>query len=96
MFINISYFFFLFNIIRLGKGLGKKEDGIAAPVRASLKFDHTGIGFNTANADSYGDKWWTRTYNDAANGLDVKNKVMLYKIKLLLLLFTTNNKIVSH
>lgn len=85
----------MFNVIRLGKGLGKKEDGIAAPVRASLKFDQTGIGFNTANANSYGDKWWTRTYNDAANGLDVKNKVMQYKIKLLLL-FTTNNKIIGH
>eukprot|EP00102_Acyrthosiphon_pisum_P020717 XP_016657927.1 PREDICTED: G patch domain-containing protein 4 [Acyrthosiphon pisum] len=57
-----------------GKGLGKKEDGIAAPVRASLKFDQTGVGYDTANAESYGDKWWTRTYNDAANGIDVKNK----------------------
>ncbi|XP_029347357.1 G patch domain-containing protein 4 [Acyrthosiphon pisum] len=56
------------------KGLGKKEDGIAAPVRASLKFDQTGVGYDTANAESYGDKWWTRTYNDAANGIDVKNK----------------------
>jgi len=60
----------------LGKGLGKKEDGIAAPVRASLKFDQTGVGYDTANAESYGDKWWTRTYNDAANGIDVKNKVI--------------------
>lgn len=65
------------DIEQLGKGLGKKEDGIAAPVRASLKFDHAGIGYDTANAESYGDKWWTRTYDDAANGLDVKNEVML-------------------
>jgi len=57
-----------------GKGLGKKEDGIAAPVRSSLKFDQTGIGYDTANAESYGDKWWTRTYDDAASGLNVKNK----------------------
>lgn len=66
--------FFLIDIKWLGKGLGKKEDGIAAPVRASLKFDQTGVGYDTANAESYGDKWWTRTYNDAANGIDVKNK----------------------
>jgi hypothetical protein len=57
-----------------GKGLGKKEDGIAAPVRASLKFNHSGIGYDTANAESYGDKWWTRTYDTAAKGLDVNNK----------------------
>lgn len=60
----------------LGKGLGKKEDGIAAPIRANLKFDQSGIGYDTSNAESYGDKWWARTYNDAANSLDVKNKVM--------------------
>lgn len=77
--IHIHYhtiFSFLFNTKQLGKGLGKKEDGIAAPVRASLKFDQTGIGYDTANADSYNDKWWTRTYNDVANRIDVKNKVM--------------------
>jgi len=60
----------------LGKGLGKKEDGMAIPIRASLKFDQSGVGYDTANAESYGDKWWTRTYNDAANGIDVKNKVI--------------------
>lgn len=73
----------MFDIKLLGKGLGKKEDGIAAPVRASLKFDQTGIGYDTANAESYGDKWWTNTYNDAANRLDVKNKV----IHLIILVF---------
>ncbi|XP_025205089.1 G patch domain-containing protein 4 [Melanaphis sacchari] len=57
-----------------GKGLGKNEDGIAAPVRASLKFDQTGVGYDTANAELYGDKWWTRTYNDTSKGIDVKNK----------------------
>lgn len=67
---------FIWLISWLGKGLGKKEDGIAAPVRASLKFDQTGVGYDTANAESYGDKWWTRTYNDAANGIDVQNKVI--------------------
>lgn len=73
--------FFLINIKWLGKGLGKKEDGIAAPVRASLKFDQTGVGYDTANAESYGDKWWTRAYNDAANGIDVKNKVINLKFR---------------
>lgn len=72
----IRILFFLCIIKRLGKGLGKKEDGIAIPVRSSLKFDQTGIGYDTANAESYGDKWWTRTYDNAANGLNVKNKVM--------------------
>jgi hypothetical protein len=70
--------FFILNFVKqLGKGLGKKENGIAAPVRASFKFDQTGIGYDTANAESYGDKWWTRTYNDASNRLDVKEKVMI-------------------
>lgn len=76
--------------IKLGKGLGKKEDGIAAPVRASLKFDHTGIGYDTANAESYGDKWWTRTYDDAANRIDVKNKVTYLKLSIVKILDIVN------
>jgi len=71
-----NFYFFLIDTKWLGKGLGKKEDGIAAPIRASLKFDQAGVGYDTANAESYGDKWWTRTYNDAAKGIDVKNKVI--------------------
>jgi len=76
--------------IKLGKGLGKKEDGIAAPVRASLKFDHTGIGYDTANAESYGDKWWTRTYDDAANRIDVENKVTYLKLSIVKILDIVN------
>ncbi|XP_050437379.1 G patch domain-containing protein 4 [Adelges cooleyi] len=57
-----------------GKGLGKNEDGIKAPVKPSLKFDQAGVGYDKANAESYGDKWWSRMYNDSASALDVKNE----------------------
>jgi len=73
----LKFNLFLRAIKRLGKGLGKKEDGITAPLRSSMKFDCTGVGYDTANAESYSDQWWTRAYDNAANGLHVKNKVII-------------------
>ncbi|EDV43297.1 uncharacterized protein Dana_GF16591 [Drosophila ananassae] len=53
-----------------GEGLGKQNDGIAAPLKASLKFDNAGLGVDRAK--EFNDHWWERCFNEAANNVDVQ------------------------
>ncbi|KAI8045630.1 G patch domain-containing protein 4 [Drosophila gunungcola] len=53
-----------------GDGLGKNNTGIAAPLKASLKFDNAGLGVD--RAQEFNDHWWERCFNEAANNVDVK------------------------
>ncbi|XP_065840434.1 G patch domain-containing protein 4-like isoform X2 [Oscarella lobularis] len=47
-----------------GIGLGKKEDGIVDPIRASLKRDRRGIGSSLASELT--NDWWTDAFNSSA------------------------------
>ncbi|XP_034660129.1 G patch domain-containing protein 4 [Drosophila subobscura] len=53
-----------------GEGLGKNSTGIAAPLKASLKFDNAGLGVD--RAQEFNDHWWERCFNEAANNVDVQ------------------------
>ncbi|KAH8341056.1 hypothetical protein KR067_004379 [Drosophila pandora] len=53
-----------------GEGLGKQNDGIAAPLKASLKFDNAGLGVDRAK--EFNDHWWERCFNEAANNVAVQ------------------------
>ncbi|XP_017140439.1 G patch domain-containing protein 4 [Drosophila miranda] len=53
-----------------GEGLGKNNTGIAAPLKASLKFDNAGLGVD--RAQEFNDHWWERCFNEAANNVDVQ------------------------
>ncbi|XP_022216051.1 G patch domain-containing protein 4 [Drosophila obscura] len=53
-----------------GEGLGKNSTGIAAPLKASLKFDNAGLGVDRAK--EFNDHWWERCFNEAANNVDVQ------------------------
>ncbi|KAH8318684.1 hypothetical protein KR074_001726 [Drosophila pseudoananassae] len=53
-----------------GEGLGKHNDGIAAPLKASLKFDNAGLGVD--RAQEFNDHWWERCFNEATNNVDVQ------------------------
>ncbi|XP_017088794.2 G patch domain-containing protein 4 [Drosophila bipectinata] len=53
-----------------GDGLGKHNDGIAAPLKASLKFDNAGLGVD--RAQEFNDHWWERCFNEATNNVDVQ------------------------
>ncbi|XP_016973806.1 G patch domain-containing protein 4 [Drosophila rhopaloa] len=53
-----------------GDGLGKNNTGIAAPLKASLKFDNAGLGVDRAK--EFNDHWWERCFNDAANNVEVQ------------------------
>ncbi|KAH8362888.1 hypothetical protein KR084_002261 [Drosophila pseudotakahashii] len=53
-----------------GDGLGKNNTGIAAPLKASLKFDNAGLGVDRAK--EFNDHWWERCFNEAASNVDVK------------------------
>ncbi|XP_016998399.2 G patch domain-containing protein 4 [Drosophila takahashii] len=53
-----------------GDGLGKNNTGIAAPLKASLKFDNAGLGVDRAK--EFNDHWWERCFNEAASNVDVQ------------------------
>ncbi|KAM8705354.1 hypothetical protein ACLKA7_009769 [Drosophila subpalustris] len=53
-----------------GDGLGKNNNGIAAPLKASLKFDNAGLGVDRAT--EFNDHWWERCFNEAASNVAVK------------------------
>ena len=40
----------------MGQGLGKESQGIAEPIKASLKFDTAGIGHDIAK--QFTNNWW--------------------------------------
>ncbi|KAH8278340.1 hypothetical protein KR018_000034 [Drosophila ironensis] len=53
-----------------GDGLGKNNTGMAAPLKASLKFDNAGLGVD--RAQEFNDHWWERCFNEAASNVDVQ------------------------
>lgn len=53
-----------------GKGLGKNEDGIKAPVRVDVKKDNEGVG---ASVDKFGFQWWDHLFNKAASNICVES-----------------------
>lgn len=54
-----------------GDGLGKNSDGRVKPVKASLKFDSTGLGCDKAK--DFNNHWWERVFNEAAGNVEVEN-----------------------
>ncbi|KAH8310375.1 hypothetical protein KR044_001031 [Drosophila immigrans] len=53
-----------------GDGLGKNNTGIAAPLKASLKFDNAGLGVDRAT--EFNDHWWERCFNEAASNVSAQ------------------------
>uniref|UniRef100_A0A034WIA8 G patch domain-containing protein 4 n=2 Tax=Endopterygota TaxID=33392 RepID=A0A034WIA8_BACDO len=54
-----------------GDGLGKHNNGIVKPLKASMKFDNAGLGSDQAASD-FNNHWWERVFNEAAENVDVK------------------------
>ncbi|XP_046743004.1 G patch domain-containing protein 4 [Diprion similis] len=54
-----------------GKGLGKNESGISEPIKPKLKFDHAGIGHDSAEQFTY--HWWENVFNEAAKNISVES-----------------------
>jgi len=52
-----------------GQGLGRQEQGIVDPIKATLKFDTTGIGHDIAK--EFTNNWWDLAYKKAANKIEV-------------------------
>ncbi|XP_011191388.1 G patch domain-containing protein 4 [Zeugodacus cucurbitae] len=53
-----------------GEGLGKNNNGIVKPLKASMKFDNAGLGSDQAASD-FNNHWWERVFNEAAKNVDV-------------------------
>ena len=75
----------------LGEGLGKNSQGISEPIKASLKFDKTGVGHDPAK--EFTSSWWDDAYKQAANNViidseQVTNSGLISSCAILLILFT--------
>ncbi|KAM9001044.1 G patch domain-containing protein 4 [Sarcophilus harrisii] len=53
-----------------GKGLGKKEDGIAQAIKVKLKQDNAGVGHDPSK--EFTDHWWSQLFNKTAASLVVE------------------------
>jgi len=53
-----------------GQGLGRQEQGIVDPIKATLKFDTSGIGHDIAK--EFTNNWWDLAYKKAANKIEVE------------------------
>ncbi|KAK0060235.1 G patch domain-containing protein 4 [Biomphalaria pfeifferi] len=56
-----------------GSGLGKKEHGIADPIKVTLKMDKTGVGHDPGK--EFTDHWWLRVFNEAAQKIGKKKEI---------------------
>ncbi|XP_072020973.1 uncharacterized protein [Amphiura filiformis] len=54
-----------------GKGLGKSESGIAAPIKVKIKHDTAGVGHDLGEQFTY--HWWDHVFNKAANNIEIEN-----------------------
>ncbi|CRK96361.1 CLUMA_CG009778, isoform A [Clunio marinus] len=54
---------------RKGNGLGKHENGIIEPIKATFKFDNSGLGDEGPVRE---DHWWERVFNEASNNVNVE------------------------
>jgi hypothetical protein len=55
-----------------GEGVGKINKGISLPVKASLKFNTNGVGYNMA--EQFTTNWWDHLYNSTAKKIDPNAK----------------------
>ncbi|XP_062454096.1 G patch domain-containing protein 4 [Rhea pennata] len=53
-----------------GKGLGKREDGIAEAIKVKVKCDATGVGHDPAEQFSF--HWWDHVFNKSAANIAVE------------------------
>ncbi|NXE56838.1 GPTC4 protein, partial [Casuarius casuarius] len=53
-----------------GKGLGKREDGIAEAIRVKVKCDTAGVGHDPAEQFSF--HWWDHVFNKSAANIAVE------------------------
>ena len=53
-----------------GEGLGKDGQGMAKPVKASLKFNNDGLGLDAA--EEFKNHWWERVYNEASSNIELQ------------------------
>ena len=66
--------------IYAGTGLGKGQNGIVEPIKASLKFDKSGIGHDIAK--EFTNNWWDLAYKKAANNFEVEEDHCSSEVKI--------------
>ena len=53
-----------------GQGLGKSQQGISAPIKASMKFNSAGVGYDIAQ--EFTNNWWDLAFKKAASRIQVE------------------------
>lgn len=51
-----------------GEGIGKSNQGIAEPIKASFKFNNNGVGYDMA--EEFTSNWWEHLFNHTAKKID--------------------------
>ena len=51
-----------------GEGVGKSNQGIAEPIKASFKFNNQGVGYD--QAEEFTSNWWEHLFNHTAKKID--------------------------
>nr|ADY39504.1 putative RNA-Binding protein [Hottentotta judaicus] len=64
---------------RSGKGLGKNENGIKTAIKPSLKFNKSGVGYDSGAEFSF--QWWEHIFNKTAKDIVVVNSEDKVEIK---------------
>ncbi|KAJ6652272.1 hypothetical protein lerEdw1_012780 [Lerista edwardsae] len=64
---------------RRGKGLGKRENGIAEALKVKVKCDTAGVGHSSAEEFTF--HWWDHVYNSVAANIDVEARKDGAKVK---------------
>ncbi len=51
-----------------GSGVGKSNQGISEPIKASFKFNNQGVGYD--RAEEFTSNWWEHLFNHTAKKID--------------------------
>ncbi len=66
-----------------GEGVGKSNQGIAEPIKASFKFNNQGFGYD--RAEEFTSNWWEHLFNHTAKKIDSnsnKNEAPIQEAKI--------------
>jgi G-patch domain len=55
-----------------GEGLGANKTGIAKALKPGMKKDRLGLGADPS--DEFTNAWWQKSYNEAAQNIEVEDK----------------------
>jgi hypothetical protein len=62
-----------------GEGIGKSNQGIAEPIKASFKFNNNGVGYDMA--EEFTTNWWEHLFNHTAKKIDHSSDAIVVPVE---------------